>query len=93
MKISSPTLTTPDTLTYGRVSRGGAGTAAPLGAGRAASLSTSDFLTELQGAVRADAYGEVRSHKVAEARADIDAGRLGTEDDFENAVNALLREL
>lgn len=93
MKISSTTLPTPDSLTYGRIGRGGTGSAAPTGSGRAATLETSDFLSELQAAARTSPWGEVRADKVAEARADIEAGRLGSEDDFEQAISALLREL
>lgn len=93
MKISSTINGTPDTLTYGRVGRGSTGSSLPTSSGRAVTLETSDFLSELQAASKKHPYGEVRAEKVAEARADLESGRLGTDDDFEAAINALLREL
>ncbi len=94
MKIAAPSLAPTENLTYGRVNRGGEpngrsiGPAAP---DRAASLHTSDFLSELHAAARSTPWGEVRSDKVAEAKADIASGRLGNEDDFAATVDALLR--
>lgn len=38
-------------------------------------------------------YGEVRPQVVAQARADIAAGRLGTQEDLDRTVEALLGEL
>jgi hypothetical protein len=59
----------------------------------AASVQRSGFLTQLQEATRSAPYGEVRPDRVAEARADIVAGRLGTPADLDAAVAALLRDL
>ena len=36
---------------------------------------------------------EVRVDEVARARQDIASGELGSEEDFENAVNALMHEI
>jgi len=36
---------------------------------------------------------EVRTDEVARARQDIASGELGSEEDFENAVNALMHEI
>ncbi len=98
MKISAPSLAPTENLTYGRVNRGGAPSGQAIGHAngpasldRAASVHTSDFLSELHAAARTNPWGEVRSEKVAEAKADIAAGRLGNEDDFAATVDALLR--
>ncbi len=93
MKIHSPMVPTADMHTYSRVGRTSAvsSTQGTSSAGRAAEVQSSDFLSELHAAARSHPYGEVRTEKVAEAKADIAAGRLGTDADFERTVDALLR--
>jgi hypothetical protein len=56
-------------------------------------VQRSGFLSQLQEATRAAPFGEVRADKVAQARADIAAGRLGTEADYDAAVRGLLMDL
>lgn len=91
MKISSPLLTPPDTLTYSRTPR--AASSGSNSVGRAAELDTSDFLSELHAATARNPWGEVRPEKVAAAKADIAAGTLGNEADLAATIDALLREL
>jgi predicted transcriptional regulator len=57
------------------------------------SVQSSGFLAELSAAAQQHPYGEIRADKVAAARADIAAGRLGTPEDIEATVNAFLMEL
>ena len=49
------------------------------------------WVSELKGAI-AD-IPEVRVDEVARARQDIAQGELGSEEDFDNAVNALMHEI
>ncbi|MSQ01933.1 MAG: hypothetical protein EXR71_08575 [Myxococcales bacterium] len=98
MKISAPSLAPTDNLTYGRVNRGGGPNGQAIGQAigpasldRAVSLHTSDFLSELHASARSTPWGEVRADKVAEAKSDIAAGRLGNQDDLSATVDALLR--
>ena len=49
------------------------------------------WMSELKGAI-AD-IPEVRADEVKRARQDIASGELGSEEDFENAVNALMHEI
>jgi len=90
VKISSPMLSTPETLTYARPARVAAQGSAPTS--RAAQLETSDFLSELHAAAAKSPWGEVRAEKVAAAKADIANGTLGSDADFAATIDALLRE-
>ena len=49
------------------------------------------WMQELQAAI--ESIPEVRVDEVARARQDIASGELGSEEDFENAVNALMHEI
>lgn len=92
MKISAPSIATPSPITYSRLGNVSAPAAAPV-ASPAAAMQRSGFLAQLQEATRTAPYGEVRLDKVAQARADIAAGRLGTEADYDAAVRGLLMDL
>lgn len=59
----------------------------------AVSVGRSEFSQQLREAARTSPGGTVRADVVAEARADIAAGRLGSPADIERAIDALLREL
>lgn len=93
MKISAPAIAPSAPITYSRI----AGVASPAVTGTvstpAATVQRSGFLSQLQEATRAAPFGEVRADKVAQARADIAAGRLGTEADYDAAVRGLLMDL
>lgn len=93
MKISSAPVAAPNPLTYGRIGQSGPAvsrTGMSSTAGAAVQVEASGFLSQLTQAARTSPYGEVRSDKVAAARADIAAGRLGTPADIEQTVNAFL---
>ena len=49
------------------------------------------WMQELKSAI--ESIPEVRVDEVARARQDIASGELGSEEDFENAVNALMHEI
>jgi hypothetical protein len=57
----------------------------------AARVVRSEFAQELREAARTAPGGDLRTEVVARARADIAAGRLGSETDIERAIDALLR--
>ena len=53
--------------------------------------SDASFLTDLRGAM--SQLGDIRSDVVEQTRAEVEAGQIGTEDDFQHAIDALLMEL
>ncbi len=89
MKVQSPTIAPAAPLTYGRLARPAA-TAAP---SRAVSIDSSPFLAELGAAARANPHGEIRADVVAQAKADIASGRLGSAEDIERTIDRFLMEL
>ena len=56
--------------------------------------SISQFVTKLRHAANTHgAYGNLRDGVVRQIREDMDAGRFGTDDDVERAIDSLLRSL
>jgi hypothetical protein len=93
VKISAPSLAMPSPVTYSRMGAvSGLATGMPE-TSPAASVQRSGFLAQLQEATRAAPFGEVRAERVAQARADLASGRLGSEADLDAAVSALLQDL
>ncbi len=93
MKISGSTIAPSALITYSRIAHVSAPSVTGTQSSPAASVERSAFLSQLQEATRAEPFGEVRADKVAQARADMAAGRLGTEADYEAAVRGLLMDL
>ncbi len=92
MKVQPAAIHTTAPLTYGRVGRPAAAATAQQ-AGAAATLSPSSFVSELGAAARAHPHGEVRADVVAQAKADIASGRLGSPEDLERTIDRFLMEL
>ena len=97
MKIQSSTVSAADQLTYGRTGRAergergvSSGTAAGA-SGRAAEIHSSAVVAGMHASSKYHPFGEVRAHKVAEAKADIAMGRLGGAADMERTIDALMR--
>lgn len=56
--------------------------------------SISQFVTRLRHAANTQGtYGDVREGVVRQIREDMDAGRFGSDDDVERAIDSLLRSL
>jgi hypothetical protein len=90
VKVSSSPISAVAPLTYGNVARVGTPAAA---CSPAVKVESSGFLESLQAAARGNPFGELRADKVAAARADLAAGRLGSREDLDATVEAFLRGL
>ncbi len=89
MKVQSPTVAPAAPLTYGRIARPPVST----GPASAVSVDSSPFLAQLGAAARANPHGDIRPDVVAQAKADIASGRLGSPEDMERTIDRFLMEL